>query len=193
MGKDKEGSKRSAPRILRRLKAVDYNHLTWKQMSFGEREFELMSGNDLVGRLNWPKWLSDYAVAECGDGRWGLDRVGFFRDRGVAIEAGAEAEVASVTFSWVGDSEITLANSRRYNLFKTGILGNDWVLADEAEDEVFKIKEGMRWFKHDAHINLQVGAIMVPELPLLIMLSWYLAYMQLQDAAAAAVAASAAS
>jgi hypothetical protein len=193
MGKDKEGSKRSAPRILHRLKAVDYNHLMWKQMGFGVRDFELMSGEDLVARLYWPKWLSDYAVAECGDGRWGLDRVGFFRDRGVAMDVSTKIEVASVTFNWVGDSEIALPNDRRYQLFKTGILSNNWTLADENEDTIFEMKEGMRWFKHDAQIDLQVGAIMMPDLPLLLMLSWYLAYMQLQDAAAAVAAVSAAS
>jgi hypothetical protein len=193
MGKDKEGPKRSTPRILHRLKAVDYNHLIWKQLGFGVREFELTSGETLVGRLYWPKWLSDYAVAECGDGRWGMDRVGFFRDRGVALEAETGIEVASVTFTWMGDSELTLSNGRHYQLFKTGILSNNWSLVDENEEMIFEIREGMRLFKHDAEIDLQVGAIMRKELPLLILLSWYLAYMQLQDAAAAAAAVSAAS
>jgi hypothetical protein len=193
MGKGKEKSEGTPRRILHRLKTVDYTNLMWKQTGFGVREFELFSGQDLVGRLYWPKLLSDYAVAECGDGRWGMDRVGFFRDRAVAIEAGSGIEVASVIFTWMGDSKLTLSKGRRYQLFKTGILSNNWSLVDENEELIFEIREGMRLFKHDADIDLQVGAIMRKELPLLILLSWYLAYMQLQDAAAAAAAAGAAS
>ena len=190
MGKGKD---ESAGRILHRLKSVDYTYLMWKQTGFGVREFELFSDQDLVGRLYWPKWLSDYAVAECGDGKWTMDRIGFFRDRAMAVEAGTGIEVASVTFDWVGDSELTLSNGRKYQLFKTGFLSNNWTLADENEDTVFEMKEGMRWFKNDAKIALQVGAITQRELPLLIFLGWYLAYMQIQDATAAAAAASAAS
>ena len=190
MGKRKEEAKE---RILHRLKSVDYNQLIWKQTGFGVREFELWSGKDLAGVLYWPKWLSDYAVAECGDGKWIMDRIGFFRDRAQAIRAGTEEELASVSFNWVGDSELTLSDGRRYQLFRTGILSNNWTLSDENEDVVYKLREGMRWFKHDAEVDLQVGAIMLKELPLLIFLGWYLAYMNLQDAAAAAAAASAAS
>jgi hypothetical protein len=190
MGKRKEETKE---RIPHRLKSVDYNQLIWKQTDFGVREFELWSGKDLVGVLYWPKWLSDYAVAECGDGKWFLDRTGFFRDHAVANNASTEEELASVSFDWVGDSELMLSNGRRYQLFRTGFLSNNWTLSDENEDVVYKLREGTRWFKHDAEVNLQVGAIMLKELPLLIFLGWYLAYMNLQDAAAAAAAASAAS
>ena len=190
MGKRKEEAKE---RILHRLKSVDYNQLMWKQTGFGVRAFELWSGVDLVGVLYWPKWLSDYAVAECGDGKWILDRVGFFRDRAIAMKTGTEEELVNVTFGCMGDCECTLSNGRRYQLFRTGFLSNNWTLSDENEDVVYKLREGTRWFKHDAEVDLQVGAIMLKELPLLIFLGWYLAYMNLQDAAAAAAAAGAAS
>jgi len=193
MRKGKEETEESVRRILHRFKAVDYNHLMWKQIGFGVREFELTSGEDLVGRLYWAKWLSDYSIAECGDGRWTLDRIGFFRDRAVAMEEGKDIEVASVTFDWMGDSKISLSSGRQYQFFKTGFFSNNWTMADEDEDMLFEIKEGVRWFKHDAEIDLQVDAIMMQELPLLILLSWYLAYMHIQDAAGAAAAASAAS
>jgi hypothetical protein len=150
MGKRKEGTEE---RVLHRLKSVDYNQLMWMQTGFGVREFELWSGKDLVGVLYWPKWLSDHAVAECGDGRWILDRVGFFRDRGLAIKAGTEEELARVTFDWAGDSELTLSNGRRYQLFRTGFLNNNWTLSDENEGVVYKLREGMRWFKHDAEVR----------------------------------------
>jgi hypothetical protein len=190
MGKRKENTE---DRILHKLKSVDYNQLMWKQTGLGVREFELWSGEDLVGVLYWPKWLSDVAIAECGDGTWSLDRIGFFRDRAVAFRTGTEEVLANVTFDWAGDCDLTLSDGRRYQLFRTGFLSNNWTLSDENEDVVYKLREGTRWFKHDAEVDLQVGAIMLKELPLLIFLGWYLVYMHLQDGAAAAAAVSAAS
>jgi hypothetical protein len=190
MGKRK---KEAEVRIMHRLKSVDYTQLLWKQTGFGVREFELWSGKGLVGVLYWPKWLSDLAVAEGGDGRWTLDRVGFFRDQAMVLDMGTEEELARASFGWMGDCELTLSSGRKYQLYRTGFLSNNWTLADENDEVVFKMQEGTRWFKHDAEVELQVGSIQLKELPLLIFLSWYLAYMHLQDAAAAAAAASAAS
>jgi hypothetical protein len=186
-------SEKTEEKVMHKLKSVDYNQLMWKQTGFGVREFELWSDQDLVGVLYWPKIFSDCAIAECGDGTWTLDRVGFFRDRAMAMRTGTEEELVSVTFGWMGDCELTLSNGRRYQLFRTGFLSNNWTLAGENENVVYKLREGTRLFKHDAELDLQVGAIMLEELPLLIFLGWYLAYMNLQDGAAAAAAAGAAS
>jgi hypothetical protein len=178
---------------LHRLDSIDYHSLMWKQMGFGVREFELRSNETLLGRLYWPKLLSDRAVAESGDGKWIFDRVGFFRQEAIATEATTGLEVASFTFGWLGDGELTLANGHRYQLYGTGFLSNDWVLADENNEALITMREGRSWFKYDAELELQVGAVKMPELPLMLFMSWYLVYMRLQDSAAAAAAASAAS
>jgi hypothetical protein len=190
MGKRKE---QVPGRVLKPLRSVDIHQLRWEQAGWAEREFELTSGDDLVGHLYWPKWLSDHAVAECGDGRWIIDRLGFFRDHGAAIEVGSEAEIAQFQFDWLGDSQLTLANGRRYELYRTKILSETWELADAQGDVVMVFHGGMHWFKYLSDIELEVGAIQLPELPLLILLCWYLIYMRIQAAAAAAAAASAAS
>jgi hypothetical protein len=169
---------------MKNIKSVDYHQLLWKQTKWGGRYFELLSSDERVGHLNWPKWLSDMAVAEGGDGKWIIDRVGFFRDRVVVTDVENGVEVASVEFDWLGDGEVTLANGKVYNWYRTGILSNHWTLADENDDLVFEIKEWMHWFKHRADIELRVGSITRPELPFLIYLGWYLALMQMQDAAA---------
>jgi hypothetical protein len=64
-------------------------------------------------------------------------------------------------------------------------------MADENDELVFEIKEWMHWFKHRADIVMRVGSITRPDLPLLIFLSWYLAFMQMQDAAAVVAATAA--
>ena len=190
MGKRKEPE---MGRILKPIRSVDIHQLRWQQTGWGEREFELRSGEDLVGRLHWPKWLSDHAVAECVDGRWVIDRLGFFRDHGAVVEAGSDVEVAHFQFDWLGDSKIALANGRHFALYRTKILSETWELANAQGDVVMVFHGGMHWFKHLSDVELEVGVIRLPELPLLILLCWYLIYMKIQDAAAAAAAASAAS
>jgi len=190
MGKRKEQVTR---RILKPLRAVDAHQLRWQQTGWAEREFELISGENLIGHLYWPKWLSDHAVAECADGRWIIDRLGFFRDHGAVVEVNSEAEVAQFQFDWLGDSRLSLANGRCYELYRTKILCETWELANEQGDVVMVFHGGMDWFKYLSDIKLEVGAIQLAELPLLIFLCWYLIYMRIQDAAAAAAAVSAAS
>lgn len=169
---------------MKSIQSVDYHQLLWKQTNWGGRYFELLSGDDVVGVLYWPKWLSDHAVVESGDGKWVIDRVGFFRDRVVVTDVHSGSKVAKFEIGWLGDGEVVLANGRVYNWYRTGILSNNWTLADENDDLVFEVKEWMHWFKHRAQIVLRVGSITRPELPLLIYLGWYLAFMQMQDAAA---------
>jgi hypothetical protein len=177
---------------MKNIKSVDYHQLLWKQKNWGGRLFKLLSGDDEIGLLYWPKWLSDRAIAEGGDGKWAIDRPGIFGDRAVVTDLQSGEEVAHFSSGWLGDGEITLDTGRVIKWYRTGILSNNWVLEDENGDVLFEIKEWMHWFKHRADIVLRVGTIMRPELPMLIFLSWYLAYMQMQDAAAIVAATSAA-
>jgi hypothetical protein len=176
---------------MKNIKSVDYHQLQWKQKKWGGSDFELSSGDDRVGVLYWPKWLSDRAVVKSGDGNWIIDRVGFFRDRVIVIDVENGKEVAGVEFGWLGDAEVTLVNGKAYKWYRTGILSNNWIMADENDELVFEIKEWMHWFKHRADIVMRVGSITRPDLPLLIFLSWYLAFMQMQDAAAVVAATAA--
>ncbi len=170
---------------MQRLERVDCGKLIWKETGWGSRDFELWSGEDLVAVLYWPKWLSDRAVAECAAGKWYFDRVGFFRQLYVVTDANSGAEVACFEPDWLGDGDLVLATGRVFHWCQTKMLCNSWALADEEENAVLEIHESMRWFKHEAEVVPHVQAGSWPELMLLILVSWYLAYNRLTDTAAA--------
>jgi hypothetical protein len=176
---------------MEKLDSVDLRKLMWRQTQFGARDFELCSRDDLVAVMYWPRWFSERAVVESADGNWHLDRFGFFRRRTVAMVAGLEAELASFEANWRGDGDLCLSSGRIYQWYKTKAFRNFWALADGAENVAFEIQAGMRRFKYEAGVVLYEGAESLPELPLLIVTAWYLAYMQIQDAAAAVAATSA--
>jgi hypothetical protein len=173
---------------MQRLAAVDHQQLQWKQTAFGARDFELRSGEGRVGVLYWPKLLSDRAVAECDGGTWYVERIGFFRHRTVVVEAGSGQEVASFEPDWMGDGDLVLADGRVFHWYKTKTLRDSWALVDNGDNLVLEVHEGMRWFKHEADVVLHVHPESSPELPFLVLVSWYLGYTKIQDTAAAVAA-----
>jgi hypothetical protein len=182
----------TAKDAMRELRSVDYRQLRWKQVAFGARDFELRAGDDLVGRLYWPKWLSDRAVAKCAEGVWLIDRPGFFRDKVVVTDVGSRVRVGIFVPNWLGDGKLSLTNGRLYQWYRTKAFSNSWAFADKNEVVLIEIHDWMRCFKHEAEVKLRIGVISLPEISLLILIGWYLAYMNIQDAAAAVAAACAA-
>ncbi|NIM96462.1 MAG: hypothetical protein GTO18_22405 [Anaerolineales bacterium] len=177
---------------MKRLQEIDIQRLMWKQKGFALHDFELISANDLVGRMYWPKWLSDRAVAMYAENRWTLDRVGFFRDRIVVRDAKSGDKVADYEFDWLGDGTITLSDGQKFQWYRTKILCETWILVDEAGDTLLEFQVGMRWFKYVVEVNVDVRADRLPELPLLLFTCWYITFMRAQDVAAAVAVVSAA-
>jgi hypothetical protein len=174
---------------MKKLEAVGWQRLLWKQTKFGAYDFELRAGEDLVGVLYWPKFLSERAVAECAAGKWRVDRVGFFRRRTVVTEADSGLEVASFEAGWLGDGDLVLSDGRAFQWYRTkAFLNNAWALADESGNAVLEVKTWMHWFKYRADVALHVEPGARPELPLLVLTAWYLGFMQMQDAAAVVAA-----
>ena len=173
---------------MKALIAVDTQKLMWKQTGFGARDFELRVGDDLVAKLTWPRLLSDLAVAECATGTWHIDRPGFFRQRTVVTLPGSDLEIASFEPGWLGDGDLVLADGRVFQWYQTKALRYSWALVGPDGDLLFEVHEGTRWFKHEAHVVLHAAVDAMPELPLLILTTWYLGFSQLQDAAGAVAA-----
>jgi hypothetical protein len=172
------------------LEAIGKKSLLCRQTKFGAFDFELFLGDDLIGRMYWPKWLSDEAVATCADGDYLINRLGFFAHRAVMLDMETEREVATVNIKWLGDCEITFHDGRTFQLFQTKAFCEHWVLSDENDETVIEIKPGTHWFKYVVEIDLHAKSGQTAAAPSLIMLCWYLIFMNTQDAAAAVVASS---
>jgi hypothetical protein len=171
---------------MKELASVDRRILMWRQTRFGARDFELRSGDDLVATMYWPKWLSECAVAEDAENKWCLDRLGLFRRRVVITEADSGVEVASFEPDWRGDGELYSTHGEIYHWYRTKAFRNFWALADGGENVILEVQAGTRRFKYEADVVLPVRSEALPGLSLLIVTTWYLGYMQIQDAAAAA-------
>jgi hypothetical protein len=142
--------------------------------------------------MYWTKWFSDLAVGEIADGIWELDRPGFFRDRVVVCERQTGIEIAAFEKGWLGEGTLFLTGSRSMQWYRTKAFCNHWALSYEDDEMILEIREGMRWFKHEADVVLYPGAEREPDLPLLILIGWYLVFMSIQDSAVVVAATSSA-
>lgn len=177
---------------MRSIYVVDPGNLIWKQKRFGVHDFELRSGTDLTGVMYWTKWFSDLAVGETAEGTWELDRLGFFRDRVVVSEQKTGVEIAVFEKGWLGEGTLFLRGRRSMEWFRTKAFCNHWALSNEDDEIILEIREGMRWFKHEADVVLHTSAERESDLPLLILIGWYLVFMSIQDSAVVVAATSSA-
>jgi hypothetical protein len=177
---------------MRSMNSIDLSNLIWKQKRFGVHDFELRSEKDIVAVMYWTKWFSDLAIAETADRAWEMDRIGFFRDRVVVSEQPTGKEVAVFDKGCFGEGTLSLRDGRSLQWYRTKALCNFWALSNADDEVILEVREGMRWFKHEADVVLYRGAEREAELPLLILIGWYLVFMSIQDSAAVVAATSSA-
>jgi hypothetical protein len=176
--------------IMKSLHTVNLGNLVWKQEHFGVDHFLLQAGEDCVGEIYWTKWFSDCAVATCAHGTWHLDRPDFFADRVVVMDPATKQKVAIFLKGCFGDGVLRMRDGRKYEWARTKTFKNYWALFDESGEVVFEIRAGMRWFKHEADVVLHAAASAEIQLPLLVLIGWYLVFMAIQDSAAVVAATS---
>jgi hypothetical protein len=134
------------------------------------------------------KWFSDQAEVNTASGRWLFDRTGFFRSGGIVYERDTQVEIASFEYDWMKDCQISMCNGQTFNWFRTKVLESAWVMTSEQDQPLFELVLGTHWFKREGRVTLAVKPNALPNLDLLICLSFYLGYCALNDTAAAVAA-----
>src|SRR5690349_4389880 len=69
--------------------------LKWEQPSALKMSYELHTGEETAGTLQFRSSLGSFATAESADGCWTFKRVGFWQTRVTIRECGAETEIAT--------------------------------------------------------------------------------------------------
>lgn len=167
--------------------------LCWRQSGLGVRDFELTVDDEFLARLSWPKCLSDRADATCADGRWYFDRLGCFREEVTGRDRATNRELARFVYDLFGDGELRLENGMTFQLFRTKVFREQWALVDEDDVVVLEIDVGTHWFKYVVDVRIAPYEGECAYLPILVIFSWYLVFMRIQDVAAVVAATTAAS
>ena len=173
--------------------------LYWVQPTTFERWFELRSGDHVVATLGWKTSCGTLAGAESADGHWTFKRVGFLNPRVTVRDAGSEIDLAIFWPNWLGDGRLEFAGGDVFRWQSTNFWATNWCFTDSGGTPLVAFKPGAEeaklsdMFKQQAMVEVRPEGRAVPELPLLVLVGWYLMILRQDDTAAAGAAASAAS
>jgi hypothetical protein len=170
-------------------------HPEWIQPKTFERRFELRVGDLLFGTLVFQKMTGSMAVARTDSGAWTFKRVGFFNPRITVRNDGSEADAGIYSPKWSGSSgtiqmaDGTLYQWRHANFWATRMEWTDGggrvLVTYQSGVENSRLSDAL---KTQATMEFSQDARSVPDLPLLILLGWYLVILHQEDAAAAVAA-----
>jgi hypothetical protein len=168
------------------------SNLCWVQPKTLERQFELRTEGGLFGSLRFEKALGTLATASSAAGRWTFKRAGFMNPRVTIREAGRDVDLAVYWPKFWGGGWLECADGSRFQWKSMNFWGTSWGFANTREELVFTMKPGAEksklsdLLKSQAIVEIGTQSFGLAELPLLLMLGWYLMIMQQDDAATTA-------
>lgn len=161
--------------------------LFWVQPKAIERQFELRSANRLFGNLRFESAWGTLATASSAAGNWTFKRVGFLNPRLTVRQAGATDDLALYWPKFWGDGWLEFVGGSRFHWKATNFWRTEWGFANEQEELLFLLKPGVEkpklsdLLKTQAVVEIQPGGHHLAELPLLLMLGWYLMILHQED------------
>jgi hypothetical protein len=166
--------------------------LKWSQPTARKKEFVLNADNLLAATLRYRSSLGSFAVAESGDGSWTFKRVGFFKSHVVVRPSDDDlrdiATFHNKTWKGGGTLQVVSGATLRANT-------NFWQTKFSfmsASDEPLVVFNTSGIVHYSATVEIQPQAATMPELPLMVILGWYLAIGMKDDASSAAASMAAA-
>jgi hypothetical protein len=153
------------------LSSVDRSTFRWLRGPDPPVNFSLLSGDAIAATLEWGLKGGSLATARSASAEWTLKRGGFLNPH-VTVRSGES--VAARLSVHLNFHQIDLPGGRSYRFHRAGILLPAWQVSSSTGKEVLHV-EPAREGRH-----LRAGAVVVapeamelPELLLLIVLSWY--------------------
>jgi hypothetical protein len=160
--------------------------LLWIQPAARKREHELRAGEEVVATLRFQR--GSLADAEADGHHWTFKRQGFWQPRVTVRVAGSDADIAIFRPHWAGGGTLELADGRAVRLASANFWQSEWVWQEKDRPVIrFKGRHGI--VKAKGAVEIQPGAAGLPDIPLLVLLGWYLILLHADDAAAASTAA----
>lgn len=159
----------------------------WVQPKTLARQFELRSGDTLFGTLRFETATGTLAIAESATSRWTFKRVGFLNPRVTIREDGGTEDVAVYWPKFWGDGWLEYADGSRFHWKSTNFWRTEWGFANAQEQYLFVLKPGVEKSQVSDLLKSQVVVEIASqghdqaELPLLLMLGWYLAVLHQDD------------
>ncbi len=170
---------------MRTIGEVAYQELVWAQPARLQRAYELRASEDVVATLRFEG--ASLASGVTAWKRWTFKREGFWHPR-VTIRGSDSGDNVSVfKAAWTGGGALDLPQGRLLRFAATNFLRSQWDWADTEAGPLVHFKRQAGLMKMEGQVEIETKAVTDPELPLLLVLGWYLVILSTRNAAAAAV------
>jgi hypothetical protein len=147
-----------------------------------KRDHELRAGDDMVASLRFQR--GSLADAEADGRHWTFKRQGFWQPRVTVRVAGSDADIAIFRPHWAGGGTLGFPDGRSVRLSSANFWQSEWVWQEKDQAVVrFKGRHGI--VKAKGAVEIEPGAAGSRDLPLLVLLGWYLILLHAEDSAAA--------
>jgi hypothetical protein len=158
---------------LRPFASVDASSLRWLRRGENPLEFELLAGDVPIATMQWKSGTGSLTTATTAQGVWTLKRVGFLNPTVTVRAASGPANVARLSVHW-HYHRIELTEGPSYRFHRAGVLLPAWQVTTEDGRETLHIepvREGRKLV--GGAVIAPAHALSLPELPLLVLVSWY--------------------
>lgn len=156
--------------------------LVWVQPKGMHRQYELKSGEEVIGHLLFQKLCGSLASAEVASEAWTFKREGFLNPRVTVRAPNAEVNLAVFRPRWTGGGIVEFADGHQIHWRQTNFWGSAWSFVQNDDEVLISFKQGGVW-KISAQVEIAPGKAASPEAWLLSALGWYLMLLAAQDTA----------
>jgi hypothetical protein len=165
--------------------------LLWVQPARLKQEFELRAGDEVLGTLRFQR--SSLATGEAADQSWTFKREGFSHPRITVRVPGSDDNVATFQPGWAGGGTLELQPGKQLRFGAANFWHSQWDWLDAQNQPLVHFKSHQGLLKVEGEVAIEPGAIKSPDMPLLVVLGWYLLVLFARDAAESLAGVSAAS
>lgn len=177
---------------MKTIREVGDRPLRWTRPSMLTRQYELVSGSEVVGGLKWESMFGSLATAETAEGDWTFKRAGFVSPRVTVRRPGSEEDLAVLRVGFKGDGLLHGPGRTNYQWQRTSFWRPEFAFATETGRLLISFDPDFSLLKHAATVKLEPEALPLEDLPLLVTLGWYLMLLLSEEAAGVTASSTAA-
>jgi hypothetical protein len=171
------------------IREVAGQGLVWSQPARLKQFFELRAGDNVVATLRFER--ASLAVGETDDQQWTFKREGFWHPRVTVRVKGSDDNVALFSPGWAGGGTLDQSLGRSLHFGAANFWHSQWAWEEVKDTPLVRFKSRPGLLKTEGEVEVEGDAAPSPDLPLLVILGWYLLILFGRDAAASSGATAA--